>query len=81
MGQEEGFKFCLDIRNNKALPFHLACPERLTIQSSTNLPYYYYLTHLHTNLVNLQIFKENHRVQFFKYSRIGELPLLVFSKL
>jgi hypothetical protein len=46
--QEEGFKLCLDTRNNEALRFHLAsCPEHLSIQLSTNLPYYYYyLRHL-----------------------------------
>jgi hypothetical protein len=46
MGQEKGFKFCLDTRSNKAIPFHLACPEHLNIQSLANLPYHYYLRHL-----------------------------------
>jgi hypothetical protein len=29
MLQQEGFKFCLDTRNNKALPLDLVCPEHL----------------------------------------------------
>jgi hypothetical protein len=27
MCEEEGFKFCLDTRNNRALPLDLACPD------------------------------------------------------
>jgi hypothetical protein len=39
MHQEEGFKFCLDTKKKKALPLELACPEHLSVQSSTDLPY------------------------------------------
>jgi hypothetical protein len=38
MSQEEGFKFCLDIRNNEALPLDLAYSERLSVRSPANLP-------------------------------------------
>jgi hypothetical protein len=34
----EGFKFCLDIRNNRALPLDPAWPERLSVGSMTVLP-------------------------------------------
>jgi hypothetical protein len=37
MRQEEGFKFCLDTRNNRALTLDLACPKRLSVQSSIDL--------------------------------------------
>jgi len=36
---EEGFKFCLDTRNNGALPLDPACLERLNVRSLANLPY------------------------------------------
>jgi hypothetical protein len=38
MRQEEGFKFYLDIRNNRALPLDQACPERLSVWSLAGLP-------------------------------------------
>jgi hypothetical protein len=38
--EEEAFKFCLDIRNSRALPLDLACPERLNVCSPAVLPYY-----------------------------------------
>ncbi len=48
MRQEEAFKFCLDIRNNRALPLDPACPqalpldpagpERLSVRSPAVLP-------------------------------------------
>jgi hypothetical protein len=31
--QEEGFKFCLDSRNNGPIPSNPACPERLNVRS------------------------------------------------
>jgi hypothetical protein len=37
--QEEGFKFCLDKKNNKAVPLDPACLECLSVQSPANLPY------------------------------------------
>jgi len=39
MRQEDRFKFCLDTKNNRALPLDLACPERLSVQSLVDLPY------------------------------------------
>jgi hypothetical protein len=33
MRQEKMFKFCLDTRNNGALPLDPACPERLSARS------------------------------------------------
>jgi len=39
MYQEEGFKFCLDTRNNGALPLDWACPEHLSLWSPAGLPY------------------------------------------
>jgi hypothetical protein len=38
MHQEEGFKFCLDTKNNGALPLDPACPERLSVRSQADLP-------------------------------------------
>jgi hypothetical protein len=38
MRQEEAFKFCLDTRNNEALPLDPACPERLSVRSPAVLP-------------------------------------------
>jgi len=38
MRQQQGFKFCLDTKNNKALPLDLACPERLNVHSPAILP-------------------------------------------
>ncbi len=37
--QEEGFKFCLDTKNNKALPLDPACPECLSVCSLAVLSY------------------------------------------
>ncbi len=34
-----GFKFCLDTRNNGALPLDPACPECLSVWSPVGLPY------------------------------------------
>jgi hypothetical protein len=34
-----GVKFCLDTRNNRALPSDLAYLERLNVWSPANLPY------------------------------------------
>jgi len=39
MHQEEGLKFCLDIINNGALLFDMACLKCLSVESSTDLPY------------------------------------------
>jgi hypothetical protein len=39
MREEEGLKFCLDIINNGALFFNLACPKCLSVQSWAYLPY------------------------------------------
>jgi hypothetical protein len=36
---EEGFKFCLDTRNNRAFPLDPACPEHLNVRSLAGLPY------------------------------------------
>ncbi len=36
---QEGFKFCLDIRTNGALPLDLACPDHLSVGSLAGLPY------------------------------------------
>jgi hypothetical protein len=36
---EKGFKFCLDTRNNGALPLDPACPESLNVRSPAGLPY------------------------------------------
>jgi hypothetical protein len=41
MHQQEGFKFCLDAINNRALPLDLACPEHLSVWSPASLPYYF----------------------------------------
>jgi hypothetical protein len=38
MHQEEGFNFCLDTKNNGALPLDMACPERLSVWSPAGLP-------------------------------------------
>jgi hypothetical protein len=38
MDQLEGFNFCLDTKNNKALPLDPAYPKHLNVQSPTNLP-------------------------------------------
>jgi hypothetical protein len=38
MPQKEGFKFCLNTRNNGALPLHPACPDRLSVWSPAGLP-------------------------------------------
>jgi hypothetical protein len=38
MHQEKGFKFCLDTRNNRALPLDLAYPECLSVQSLVIYP-------------------------------------------
>jgi len=32
------FKFCLDVKNNGALPLDPACPERLNVRSQADLP-------------------------------------------
>jgi hypothetical protein len=40
MHQEKGLKFGWDIRNNVALLVDPACPERLSVQSLTSLPYH-----------------------------------------
>jgi len=37
--QEGRFQFCLDTRNNRALPLDPACPEHLSVWSSAGLPY------------------------------------------
>jgi hypothetical protein len=42
MPHEEGFKFCLDTRNNWDLPLDQACLERLIVRSLAGLRYYYY---------------------------------------
>jgi hypothetical protein len=34
-----GFKFCLDIKNNRALPLDLVCLEYLNVYSLVSLPY------------------------------------------
>lgn len=39
MCQEKALKFCLDIINNGAFLFDLACPKHLSVQSPANLPY------------------------------------------
>jgi hypothetical protein len=39
MHQEEAFKFCLDTKNNEALPLDLAYPKHLSVCSPTVLPY------------------------------------------
>jgi hypothetical protein len=39
MCQEKRFKFCLDTRNNEALPLDPACPEHLSVRSPTGLHY------------------------------------------
>jgi hypothetical protein len=39
MHQEEGFKFCLDTKNNRALPLDPASPEHLSVRSPAGLPY------------------------------------------
>jgi hypothetical protein len=38
MPQEEVFKFCLETRNNDALPLDPACRESLRVHSLTILP-------------------------------------------
>jgi len=38
MCQEEGFKFCLDTKKNRALPLDPAYPESLCVQSLAGLP-------------------------------------------
>jgi hypothetical protein len=38
MRQEEGFKFCFDTINNKALPLDPTCPEHLSVWSPPNPP-------------------------------------------
>jgi hypothetical protein len=38
MRQKEGFKFCLDTRNNRAVPLDPAWPEHLNVQSPASLP-------------------------------------------
>jgi len=38
MRQEEGFKFCLDTRNNRALPLDQAYSEHLSVRSLAGLP-------------------------------------------
>jgi hypothetical protein len=38
MHQEEGFKLCWDIGNNKALILDMACPQCLNVQSLADLP-------------------------------------------
>jgi hypothetical protein len=37
MRQEEGFKFCLNTRDNGALPLDLACPKRLSVRLPAGL--------------------------------------------
>jgi hypothetical protein len=37
MLQEEGFKFYLDIKNNRALPLDLAYPKHLNVRSLIGL--------------------------------------------
>jgi hypothetical protein len=44
MRQEEVFKFCLDTKNNGALPLDLACHERLSVHSLTVLPYHRFMS-------------------------------------
>jgi hypothetical protein len=39
MHQKEGFKFCLDTKNNRTLPLDPACLEHLSVQSPASLPY------------------------------------------
>jgi hypothetical protein len=41
MHQEEGFKFCIDTKNNIALPLDPACPECLSVQSLASLPHWW----------------------------------------
>jgi hypothetical protein len=42
MHQEKGFKIGWDTKNNRALLLNLACPERLSVQSSASLLYWKY---------------------------------------
>jgi hypothetical protein len=42
MCQEEGFKFCLDTKNNGTLPLDLAYLELLIVWSPIGLPYNYF---------------------------------------
>jgi len=37
--EEEGFKFCLDTKNNKALPLDWACPKGLWLNFYVWLKY------------------------------------------
>jgi hypothetical protein len=39
MCQEEGFKFCLNTRNNRTHPLDPACPNHLSVWSPAGLPY------------------------------------------
>jgi hypothetical protein len=39
MRQEGRFKFCLDTKNNRALPLNPACLERSSVQSLADLPF------------------------------------------
>jgi hypothetical protein len=41
MHQEEGFKFCLDTRNNKTLPLDPACPEHLVFNHQSIYPIWF----------------------------------------
>jgi hypothetical protein len=40
MHQEKGFKFCLDTRDNEALPLDLAYLECLSVQWEVDLPHW-----------------------------------------
>jgi hypothetical protein len=40
--RQEAFKFCLDTRNNGAVPWDPACPEHLSVRSLTVLPLWPY---------------------------------------
>ncbi len=55
MCQEEGFKFCLDTRNNGALPLDLACPENLNVWSPVDLLYFSLCSNLRSVIISWRI--------------------------
>jgi hypothetical protein len=69
MHQEEGFKFCLDTKNNKAFPFNPACLEHLNVWSPSNLPYLSKII-VPTSEWEIFILKTKKRTQLFEIPTI-----------
>jgi len=77
MHQEERFKFCLDTRNNGALPLDPPCHERLNVQSPVSLFY----TSERFTLTLLTCIYKSVRLRVFQVSMPAQLHLPPKSKI